>query len=195
MALFPSTTTIGVANPLKITMRFKTLKTSFDELGKQNRKRKWLYPKRDIVLSYEWITKAEALTLWQFYQARYGSYESFNIFIEYSDSYVGEYVGTGDGSTTIFNLPSKNASAYTLYKDGIVQSGSGVDYTFGSLGGADGADKVTFIVAPAAGERITFTFTGNLKIHTHFKEDSLTFEAFYDRLMKMGITLEGDLNE
>jgi hypothetical protein len=194
MAVFPAYGSVGYANPLRISLEFKTLSSKFDDLGEENRKRKWLYPKRQVVLSYNYITKAEAKTLWQFYQARYGPYEAFAFFIGISDDYVNEYVGTGDGVTTIFNLTSKNASSYSLYVNGILMQGGGVEYTFTAVGGSDGEDKIEFVVTPAEGDRITFDFSGELKIRCKFKEDILTFDLFYDRLVNEGIALQGELN-
>jgi hypothetical protein len=145
-------------------------------------------------LTYYKVTKAQASVLYNFYLARKGAYEAFNYFYPLSGAYEGEYVGTGDGSTTIFNLPCTGAFGYTVYLDGIEQT-EGVDYTFTAEGGADGADKTEFNVAPAAGEYITIDFTGYLKVHARFAEDGLSFETFWDRLVDSGVELKGLLNE
>jgi hypothetical protein len=199
MAKFPELSEIVQIEPVNIQIQFKTLVSQFDDLGEKKRKQKWLYPKRHPTIIYKGITKANGRTLWQFYLSRKGSYEAFNYFVgtnSYaSNTYEGEYVGTGDGSTTVFNLPAKNSSSYKVYKDGVEQTGGGVDYTFAAGTGADGADKITFTAAPASGTRITYDFTGTLKIRCTFAEDMLDFETFYDRLVNMGIQLEGELNE
>lgn len=195
MAAFPSLSSAPAANPFHEEMEFKTLISQFDDLGEEKRKKKWLYPKRNITFQYNYITKAQGKTLWQFYLARGGSYEAFNVFYEFSDSYVDEYVGTGDGATTVFNLPAKTSSSYTLKVDGVDKEAGGVDYTFGSAGGTDGADKVTFESAPASGTRITWSFTGYLKVRARFTEDKYTWETFYDRLVVAGLPLKGLLNE
>jgi len=176
-------------------MRYRTLKTAFGQAGEPQASQKWLFPKRDIgPLKYPNITKANARTLWQFFQARAGAYELFSWFDAYADDYVGEYVGTGDGSTVLFNLPVKSASAYTVYIDGITQTGGGTDYTFNSGAGSDGEDSITFVSAPSAGERITADFTGILKVRCRFKKDDIKYETFYNILTKMGLELEGFLN-
>lgn len=195
MAAFPTNSSIGMLEPWSDSILFKTLRARFDDLGQPSRKRKWLYPRRNPRIRYKSITKANALTLWQFYISRSGSHEAFNLFYPHSNTYTVEYVGTGDGSTVVFNLPSKQAATYTLYVDGVAKTGGGTDYTFSSEGGTDGADKVTFVAAPASGERITFTFTGYLKIRAIFKEDNLDFETFRDALVNMGVQLQGELNE
>lgn len=196
MAAFPTYEEIGFVNPLSIKLRFKTLVSNFNDLGEEKRRRKWLFPKRDITLSYEYITKVNATTLWQFYMDRFGAYQSFRFFMPLCHivSYEGEYVGTGDGSTLIYTLPSHQGSTVKIYLDSVEQSGGGVDYTFASQGGADNADKVTFIVAPSSGERITMDFAGALVVKCRFKEDELSFDEFYNLLTTVGINLRGLLN-
>jgi len=194
MALYPAVTSVPYVEPFSESILFKTLISQFDDLGEEKRKQKWLYPKRMLTLHYKNLSKSEALTLWQFYLARKGPHEAFSFFYPLSNTYTGEYVGTGDGSTTAFNLPCKTASSYTLYVDGVSQTGGGVDYTFDALGGADGADKVTFTAAPADGTRITWDFTGYLKVRARFFEDNMDFETFYDRLINSELKLQGLLN-
>jgi len=181
-------------NPISQGLRTKTLFSEFEDLGEEKRRQKKLFPTRDFSIGYEWISKEEARTLWEFYKARAGAYEAFNFFHPWSDTYDGEYVGTGDGSTTVFNLPAENSSDYTVYVDGVEQTGGGDDYTFSAGGGTDGADKITFTSAPAAGKRITYDFTGNLKIRGRFMEDKLDWDTFYDRLTNMGLKIKGLLN-
>jgi len=198
MATYPGYSEIKYINPVTIVTQYKTLISNFNDLGEEKRRRKWLYPKRNITLSYAYLSIANATTIWQFYKDRSGAYQSFSFFLDstYDDdkSYEGEYVGTGDGSTVLFNLPSKNATDYTLYIDGVEQTAGGVDYTFGDNDGLDGADTATFEAAPASGERITYDFTGILKVRCRFAEDNLSFEEINNKLVTTGITLQGLLN-
>ena len=193
MAAFPDISSVPAINPLATGIQYKTLISRFDDLGTEQRKQKWLYPRRVVTLKYKALSKSEARTLWQFYLERKGSYEAFNWFHPFSDTYEGEYVGTGDGSTTVFNLPSKQASSYTLYVDGVAQT-EDTNYTFTSQGGADGADKIEFTAAPSSGQRITWDFTGYLKVRCRFAEDFFSFETFYDTLVNTGVKLQGLLN-
>jgi hypothetical protein len=194
MAAFPDVYTISPENPESISIRFKTLTTDF-ESGDRQSKAKQLYPERDVTLQYAYISKANAQTLWQFFIARKGRYEAFNYFTYQSDrAYVHEYVGTGDGSTVVFNLPSTLAASYTLYVGGTAQTAGGTDWTFTAQGGTDSADKCEFTVAPVAGARITFSFTGRLKIRVNFEDDALAFDTWYDRLVTTGIRLRGRKN-
>lgn len=198
MARFPEVTDVAFASPFKQIINFKTLISTFDGLGKEKRRQKWLFPKRDLVVQYENITKEDAETLWQFYLERKGSYESFNFFVpepkgEYS-SYVSEYVGTGDGSTTTFNLPCKTSSNRTVYVGDATMT-EGTDYTFTATGGTDGADIIHFSTAPASGEHITIDFTGILKVRVRFAEDYMDFDTFYDAAITTGLKFKGVLNQ
>lgn len=194
MAKYPEASSIPWDNPESHTLMFRTLTSSYGQSGEEQSKQKWLYPKREVgPLQYTNIDKADAETLWQFYLDRKGAYEVFNFFDANSDNYEGEYVGTGDGSTTVFNLPGKSTSSRTVKIDGVSQT-EGVDYTFSALGGTDGADEITFGSAPNEGEYITIDFTGILKVQCQFKEDKLKYETFYNILTIIGIELKGRLN-
>lgn len=196
MAAYPEISSVPWINPLKQSIKFKTLFSNFDELGEEQRKQKKLFPTRDLALKYRLLTRTKARILWQFYIDRGGAFQAFNFFMQEADAdtYVKEYVGTGDGSTVDFNLPSKLAASYTLYVDNVAKTPGGVDYTFSAEGGTDGADKATFTAAPSAGLYITWSFTGRLKIGSRFKEDNLDFETFYTRLITMGLETIGLLN-
>jgi len=195
VAKFPEFLSVPYSTSENIRLLTKTLFSEFDDVGEEQRKQKWLYPRRNVTLQYKGKSKADARTVWQFYLSRNGPFEAFNFFSCRSDTYEGEYAAVGDGSTTIFNLPAKNSSNYTVYKNGIEQSGGGVDYTFSAGGGTDGADKITFVGAPDAGDKITYDFTGNLKVRCVFAEDYQDYETFYDRFVNLGIVLRGLLNK
>ena len=195
MAVFPDIKdTIPVLEPLSQAGAFKTLVSTYDDAGEEKRRRKWLYVKRSFTLKYKGISKANGRTLYEFFCARYGRYEAFSFFYPFSETYTGEYVGTGDASTVVWNLPSKTASSYTLYKNGAALTAGGVDWTFASGGGADGADKATLATAPASGERLTFDFTGYLKVRARFAEDMMSFDTFYNLIATTGIQIQGLLN-
>jgi hypothetical protein len=196
MAAYPSILTVSTSAsyPFGESVEFKTLISSF-ESGVESRKQKYTYPRRNLSLVYPVKETSVQKTLWEFYLARKGSFEAFNLFYPYSASYSGEYVDSGDGATVIFNLPCKTASAYVLYADGNVLTGGGTDYTFGGAGGADGADKVTMTVAPNAGVILTWDFTGYLKIHCRFAEDIYSYEMFAYNLFRSGLKIKGLLNK
>lgn len=191
MAVFPSIP--EPFHPRTGRIQFKTIMSKFDDLGEEKRKKKWLYPRRLMTLTFNYLSTSHARILWAFFIARGGSFEAFNWFDIFSNEYVGEYVGTGDGSTTNFNLPSKDASSRVLYIDGNAQT-EGVNWDFTGEGGADGADLCELTTPASAGQRITFDFTGYLKVHCRFAEDYADFSIFVRTLAQTGLKLQGLLN-
>lgn len=189
MAVFPSVSSLA---PETITIRTRNIKSTM-ESGETRVKNKWPYPLRDVSLKFTTPDKGTAALIWQFYLSRNGGYEAFNYFLVQANTYEGEYVGTGDGSTVAFNLPSKQGGSYAIYVDGVIQEET-TDYTFSSEGGADGADLLTFVSAPSAGQRITYDFVGYLKIRGRFEDDSLEYVTFLDRIVNIGLKIKGELN-
>lgn len=190
MAAYPDYTEVPRHEPYQEEIHYKTLISSFDDQGEEQRKQKWLYPRRVINVQHRYVTKAQGRTIWEFYKARGGAYEAFNFFVDEATAYTAEYVGTGDGSATSFNLPCKDISSRTVYING-----SPVGATIATAAGADGADLIRFGTAPSAGDRITISFTGRLKVHCRFAEDNLSFETLYNRMVNSGVKLQGLLNE
>lgn len=200
MAVFPEISSVPYMAPVGKGVQFKTLVQEF-ESGIITRKKKRTYPLRPYRLINKNIDYTEVQIYFQFFIARAGRFEDFVFFDRNSNYfYIKEYVGTGDGSTTEFNLPSLNATDYTLYIDNVAQSegeesgSSGVDWTFHAADGDDGEDTCKLAVAAADGERITFSFTGRLKIRCIFAEDEMGFEEFWNKLVTTGINLKGLLN-
>lgn len=194
MSKFPLIANLKYANPITEEILTKTLSTTFEELGKEQRKQKWLYPKRDITILSPSISKAQCQTLFQFYIERRGSFSDFYFFwpggSEAPYQFVKEYSFTGDGSTTVYNLPSTYASSYTLYK-GTSGLTHGVDWNFGALAGTDGQDKCTLTAVSELGAYYSFTFTGYLVQRMRFKDDKLSLKHFYDKLVTTGLVLKG----
>lgn len=189
MAAFPEFSSINYPSPVVEEIQYRTLRSQFDGAGREIRRRKWLYPKRRLRYKYENITVANARTIWQFYLDRHGSYTAFSFFFRVADTYVGEHVGEGDGSTTVFSAPFKGGSGLTVYNDGTETA-----ITLGAQSGSDGEDQFTFASAPADGNVITANFTAQLKVRCRFMEDIFSRELFYGLLTTTGITLQGLLN-
>jgi hypothetical protein len=185
MAILPINT---YENPLDEQVEYKTLISQFDG-GAESRKQKYTYPRRNFSLSYKYLSKANALTLWDFYMERKGAYEAFYFVLPWTNTYTKEYVDSGDGSTVLFNAPSKSAASYDVYLDNVAQTVT-TDYTVGSSG-EESTNQITFVVAPNDGEKITFSFTGYLKVRVRFSEDMFSFQTFYDRLVNTGVKLKG----
>ncbi len=193
MSAYPELSSVPYIAPIEKTIRTKNIVKTFDS-GVEIVKQKWLFPKRDFKLTYQKISNAEAKILWQFYIDHMGQAEYFSFFDpNSSEDYENEYVGTGDGSTTMFSLPSKGAVNRTLKLDNIIQSEI-TNWTFSSEDGSDGEDQCEFVTAPTLGQIILFTFTGRLKIRCRFNEDTLNYSTFYRILTDAGISLRGLLN-
>jgi hypothetical protein len=172
----------------------KTLISEFEDMGAEKRRRKQLYPKRNVTISYQGIEKANAKTLWQFFIDRGGKYEAFNFFYSRSNTYAGEYIGQGDSVTKAFNTPSRAATSVTVYKDGSALA-LNTEYQWSGEAGTDGADKIYLPVVPVSGERLTMDFTGVLKVRARFDEDVLSFEDFLNQIITTGVKIVGLLNE
>lgn len=182
MALYP---TLTEARYLSISgsPQQKVLSSNFDDLGKIQVKRKWLYKRRNLNLNYSKIIDTQFRTLMQFWSDRSGAYNIFTFIFPptYSDTYESEYVGTGDDSNTVFNLPTKNTSSRTIYVDGSNQTEAPDATSAGNFyviedGGQDGVDSCIFFTAPTSGQRITIDFVGQLAVRTRFMEGGIQYD-------------------
>lgn len=179
--------------PFLIETEFNTLVSNFDG-GAEQRRQKLLYPRYNISIAYRAISKTESQTLYTFYLARKGSYESFYIYdlaliLGHSFVHSDQYCDTGDGSTTIFDIPGRSTSSQTIYLDGNDETSN---TTILTGGGSSASDRVRFDVSPPpAGKIITADFTGFLRMKVRFAEDKLTREDFVYKLYNFGIKLKG----
>lgn len=111
MEIFPSSPI--PTYPLALESQHMTLTSSF-ESGKEFRRQLWAYAKRKATLKFDLLSQSNMMTLWNFFNARKGSFDPFWFFWPLSNSdgtwifYSGEYVGRGNGSTVTFELPGKN---------------------------------------------------------------------------------------
>lgn len=159
--------------PLEIVPRFKTLVSTCDA-GNEVRRSKQEYPVFDVLVTYDMLTKTEMDVLWNFFLARKGRYDAFYIYnladisLVTSTGFTSLYVGTGDGSTTTFDVPGRSTSSQTLYVDGVEDSGA----AFSSGGGASNSDRVEPSSTPAAGDILTVDFTGYLRMRVRFDSDT-----------------------
>ncbi len=208
MAKFPEFSDVQYDFPLNIEFETRTLISTFDGLGKEKRRRKFNFARRNLTLSYtdRFLTRAQMRTLWQFYLDRGGSYEAFSVFVTGPtaavaaagvNTYEGEYVGVGDGSTLSFDLPSRYAGTTTFYYtsgDSTLQFSPDA-YDFSGEAGADGCDRIGFNTPPNEGSVLSMDFTGQLKVRSRFMEDRLSYQDFYNIVARAGIELKGLLND
>ena len=191
MATFPESNP-SPQYPLIVEPGFNTLISGFDGGGEQ-RRQKLMYPKYNVIVNYSGMSLSGAKTLWEFYLARKGAYEAFYIYdlillLGHSFNHVGQYCGTGDGSTTIFDIPGRSTSSRTVYVDGVDET-SNVSFLTG--GGSSNSDRIEFSSAPASGGVVTIDFTGFLRMRVRFWEDKLPRELFVRKLYRYGIKLKG----
>lgn len=192
MAVFPED--ILPIYPVEIEPVWDTLVTPFDS-GAEQRRQKSLYPRFNVRFQLQSLQAADAQTIWDFFMARKGRFESFYFFdrmpdIGVSTSYEGLYIGTGDGSTDIFDLPGKSTSSQVIYVDGVTQTVT-TDYTILTGGGDGSADRVDFVTAPTLGQSISCDFTGKLRVNCRFAADKLSKKLFMTVLFEYGIELIG----
>ena len=189
MAEYPSTP--GPQLPYELTINWKTITSAFDS-GVEQRRQKQTYAKFDASLTYNALTEANFKTLWNFYIARAGSFEAFYFYTIETTDWDGLFVGTGDGSSTIFDLPGKTTSSETIYNDGSAVLAA--DYTILVGGGTEDADRVQFDTAPAANDIITCDFTGYMRIRCRFEDDKMSKQAFAGAIYRTGLKLKGLTN-
>ncbi|HBA84923.1 MAG TPA: hypothetical protein DCZ95_12585 [Verrucomicrobia bacterium] len=161
--------------------------------GGEQRRTNWLYPKFDVTVRYNALSASGAQTLWAFFLARQGAYEGFNIYdlsLLASVSFVhgALYCGTGNGTTSIFDIPGRSTSAQKVFVDGVEQTGVTI-----LTGGGDGSsDRVQFAAPLAAGEIVTCSFTGYHRMRVRFEQDRISKELFMRNLFAYNsIALKG----
>lgn len=187
--VFPSRTTLpGVAWPVKRTPMWKTIKPVAIS-GKESAIALWSYPRYQYELVYNVLrtgsiagsTYTEWQTLLGFYNARNGGFDSFLFDDEDDDSVTTQNIGTGDGTTTAFQLVrSLGGFAEPVLAPNVVttvyDNGTPVNplnYTVNNWA-ATNPGVLAFTSAPAAGHTITATFTYYWPCR--FVEDSCEFE-------------------
>jgi hypothetical protein len=175
----------------EIEPEWKTIVTDISD-GSEQRKQKRSYAKYNVRLKFDYteVDVDEMEDIWNFYIARKGSYEAFYIYdFMVSMDHLGLYVGTGDGSTTTFDIPGRSTSITQVYKDNF---GIGFFWWVShSGGGAGNSDRITFDNAPDEGVIVTVDFTGYLRIRCRFADDNLSRETFLGIAFGFGISLEG----
>lgn len=179
--------------PFVIDPEWSTTITPFTS-GKEERRQRRLFPAFNVTVQYGALTQSNAQTVYDFYMARKGAYEAFYIYdlaILELDSWSHDalYIGTGDGTTTTFDIPGRSTSAHAIYVSGAETDSA--DYTILTGGGSSNSDRITFDTAPTSGSIITCDFTGALRIRARFAEDKLSRELFLYKLYRYGVQLKG----
>jgi hypothetical protein len=126
--------------------------------------------------------------LWNFYQARRGTFEAFYFYSLEECQWNGNFIGIGNAVTVTFDLPGKSCTSIIIYNNGAVVSDD--LYIIGTGTGDCSADNIVFDTAPAANALITCDFFGYLRMRSKFQEE-LTRSAFIGALYKTGVNLKG----
>lgn len=163
--------------------------------GKESRLAYMQYPLYRFELQYEFlrdnVSPSEFKALAGLYNAMGGDFDTFLYTDPTFNTVTLEPFGTGDGSTVAFQLVAKwqnvggpggadivqnlNGTP-SIYKNGVLQTGGGVNYTLGATG------IVTFTSAPAAA--LPLTWTGSFYYRCRFEDGTLPLSQFMANFWK-----------
>lgn len=141
-------------------------------------------PRYRYVFSYEFLRQAAALAEWQtledFFKTHGGDFESFRLTDPDDNTVTAGLFGTGNGSTTQFQLVRTLSSfaegVYELngtpqiFKNGVLQS-TPSQYSITATG------VVVFVTAPAAGQALTWT--GSYYRRARFARGEMEFSKLW----------------
>lgn len=179
----------GVAWPVGRTMLDDvTIQTNIS--GKETRINNQSVPRYRWQLTYNILRSAAAYTEYQqmlgFINSRYGRWDTF-LYQDNDDKAVtGQQIGTGDGTTTVFQLvrtlngfiePVLAPNAVSAVKlNGVTQSGGSYTVTNWGTANANGPGVIIFNTPPGNGVTITADFTYYWPCR--FDMDSYEFSQF-----------------
>lgn len=187
---------IGIAFPVE---RDPNWSTFIQEMinGKTTRIQLYTYPRYKYTVPFSYLganSYAATQTDWQQLQAFYnqvaGPVVPWHWNDPYDNSVTTQSIGTGDGTTTVFNFvrtlaagsysstePTQDVTATNLkiYVNGVLQTIT-TDYTLVTDPNWGFIYAVQFVTAPANGYSITWT--GNYQWPCQFDEDSIPFSNF-----------------
>jgi uncharacterized protein (TIGR02217 family) len=178
----------GLQFPIVRTPVFKT-NIQESPSGKESALSYQVYPRIRFQLSYELarddVATSELRALFGLFEAMQGRYDTFLFTDPDFSSVTAENFGTGTGSQTQFQLTAKFQNtggpgwpsliqnlngAPSIFVNGVLKTGGGVDYTLGTTG------IVTFTSAPAAAAALTWT--GSFYYRCRFTQDTMDFVKF-----------------
>lgn len=183
-------TEIPSITPFVSTREQKVIVSEF-ETGLEQRRLIDGYVRRVIKLKYPILTYSQAKELKDFYEEMHGPYQDFGFAFPQTGTYVKELVGVASSITNIIRLPSKEAVEATceLYIDDVLLDP--LYWDFFPSGSDDGGDKAVLDLPVQAGQRLTFSFEGRLKIRARFSEDPIVFDDIKKYWSSTTVTLIG----
>jgi len=141
--------------------------------------------KFDLKFEFLRVDSAEVRLLLGFFMARFGSWDSFLFTANDDNAVTDEYFGTGDGSSTTFQLRrsfgaftetvsnvNATAAAPLIYVNNVLQTDI-TDYAISATG------LVTFVAAPGA---VNLTWDGAYYYRCRFMDDAQQVSEFMQRL-------------
>lgn len=174
-------------------IRTPMFKTNAQEAitGKESRQSLSIYPQFRFNLQYEWLddiaSTSDLKTLVGFFGYHRGAYDSFLYTDPTYNSVTAQLFGTGNGTTTAFQLIATYGNSALPGTTEIVQNLNGAPsiYDNGSLRstpthysiGPTGI--VTFVSPPVSGHLLTWT--GSFYYRCRFMDDDMDFEQFMYR--------------
>ena len=161
--------------------------------GREQRRKLVTLPRHVFPLSWDRTENSSARTdtLYAHHIDRGGSFLPFLYFhLDAQPTWAAVAVGTATAAQTVIDLPSRNATALTVYLNGVSKAG-----TFAALGGSQGRDKYTLSVGATGGEAITATWTGQRLFVVRYASDLLEYSVFEASLHTVGVELLEVLGE
>lgn len=160
--------------------------------GREYRGRLMLYPRYEYQLAFDILGDRGGAwydgfrTLLGFFNARYGSFDSFLFDDPDDDAVTNALFATGDAATKTFQL-NRDLGGFTepvydikggaqIYVAGVLKT-LGTDYTISNSG------AVTFTAAPAA--LAALTWSGGYYWRVRFKDDTAQFDKFMYQLWQL----------
>lgn len=168
---------------LEESIGFRTLTTEMEDGGEKARA-KWPYGLRSYKLQLYAYSKTNMDTIWDFFIARKGGYDSFLVKIPTEYEVETEAIGTGDGVRTVWTLdefPVDTSANSTMYVDGVEASATlsnNFDTEF---------SYVTFDSAPGDGLAVTGDY--HIYFKMKFMNDIMTRNLLAYQLLNAGLEL------
>lgn len=136
---------------------FRTLRTPLDTFPDQTAAMTGGNVLWTFKLGWQYLSQTVAEQLLHAYEFLGGSTGGMNWFEWVPQTWTSIYVGKGNASTTIFDLPVKGAADATAI---VTVGGVTTSRAFTAAAGPDGEDRISIIPAPANNAEIRASFFG-----------------------------------
>lgn len=140
--------------------------------GAEYRTQRYQYPLYEFDLEIPYLTQSDSDTLIGFYNQQGGPFQPFYFSADNDNSVTAQAFGTGDGTTTQFQLTKANGSYWNEPIAGV--QGTPTIYVNGTHttpSSISPSGLVTFSSAPASGAALTWT--GQYYYLLRFKDDQI----------------------